>query len=123
MNILHFFSGFVVGAISIYWIIYSNYKIVKEKSHDNVIVTEDETEEDEILVDEGFNDEPADDLNFYYVKFPHQPKPVKVSIEEQLEIGHDLFYRNQLYRIIGVLHKFERHSVFVAELKLESNGN
>ena len=125
MDIIYFFGGTGVGSIVMFWIITTNYKLVKETSNNENVeeFNDGYVETDEDIVDENFDDESEDNANYYYVKFPHQPRPIEVCVEVPLEVGHNLLYRNLIYKITVVLHKVDGHTIFVAEPKTESNGN
>lgn len=124
MEYLYFFGGLFVGAVGIWCFLSSNYDLV-ESVTDEESETQKETveeEDDETVVEEGFDDETEDDSNYFYVKFPHQPRPIEICIEEQLEAGHYLYYRDENYRITAVQHKSDGHTVFLADLIIRDNG-
>ena len=123
MNTLFFFLGLGIGAIGMFWIITSNYKLVKETSDEEPETEEPEDENEENVVDEEFDTETSYSYESYYIKFPHQARPIEVDLEEKPEAGHNILYRNQLYEITTVIHRVDGHTVFGAELKLKNNGN
>ena len=123
MNFFYFFSGTAVGAIAMFWLISTNYKLVKETSDEEPETEEPEEENDEEMVDEDFHEESGDDTNYYYVQFPHLARPVEVAFEEPLHLNHSIAYRNLAYTITNVIHKNEGHSIYVATLITKSNGS
>lgn len=119
MEIIIFILGLIIGSLATWYTIISNYNLL-----DNVISDKPENPQnlEEKFVSDDFNEEEGHNINTYYVSFPHHPRPIEISIEEELQLNHYLMYREKLYVVSHVIHKEDKHTLFVVKLA-EKNGN